>query len=92
MSDKALNLVLDLRKREEDDALELLLEAQNNVASFERQIAQLKEFENIYIEEMKAKSKFQLDMSTYLAYQQFINKLETIKERQEAGLVKLQEQ
>ena len=92
MSDKALNLVLDLRKREEDDALELLLEAQNNVASFERQIAQLKEFENIYIEEMKAKSKFQLDMSTYLAYQQFIDKLETIKERQEAGLVKLQEQ
>ena len=92
MSDKALNLVLDLRKREEDDAFELLLEAQNNVASFERQIAQLKEFENIYIEEMKAKSKFQLDMSTYLAYQQFINKLETIKERQEAGLVKLQEQ
>ncbi len=92
MSDKALNLVLDLRKREEDEALELLLEAQNNVASFERQIAQLKEFENIYIEEMKAKSQFQLDMGTYLAYQQFINKLERIKERQEAGLVKLQEQ
>ncbi len=92
MSDKALNLVLDLRKREEESALELLIEAQNNVASFERQIAQLKDFEQIYIQEMQSKSQSTLGMGTYLSYQEFINKLELIKERQEAGLVKLKEQ
>jgi len=91
-SDKTLLVVLDLRQREEEKALEMLTEAHNSVVAFEQQIAQLKEFETIYVNDMVEKSKNNVDMGTYMSYQQFIAKLETIKERQEAGLVQLQEQ
>ena len=42
--DKALLLVLDLRKKEEDSALEMWTDAKNAVINFERQIEQLKQF------------------------------------------------
>ena len=53
--DKALLLVLDLRKKEEDSALEMWTDAKNAVINFERQIEQLKQFEKIYENEMKIK-------------------------------------
>ena len=39
--DKALLLVLDLRKKEEDAALQQWTDAQNSVHNFEKQIEQL---------------------------------------------------
>ncbi len=92
MSDKALHLVLDLRKKEENDALEMWAQARNAVASFEQQIAQLKQFEQIYLNDMQVKSQNNVDMGTYMSYQQFLSKLESIRYRQEAGLVNLKEQ
>ncbi len=92
MSDRALNLVLDLRKKEENDALEMWAQARNAVASFEQQIAQLKQFEQIYLNDMQVKSQNNVDMGTYMSYQQFLSKLESIRYRQEAGLVNLKEQ
>ena len=86
MSDRALNLVLNLRKKEEDEALELWGESKKAVASFEQQIAQM------YVDEMQAKSRNNFDMGSYMTYQQFILKLENIKERQEIGLIRLKEQ
>ena len=91
-SDKSLLLVLDLRKKDEDRALEMWSDAKNAVASFEQQIEQLKQFEKIYQNEMASKSKSGMDMNMYFTYQQFLDKLENIKVRQEAGLVQLQEQ
>ncbi|MGN1281016.1 MAG: flagellar export protein FliJ [Succinivibrio sp.] len=91
-SDKSLLLVFDLRKKEEDKALEMWTEAKNAVASFEQQIEQLKQFEKIYQNEMAGKSRNGMDMSMYFTYQQFLEKLENIKLRQEAGLVQLKEQ
>lgn len=90
--DKALLLVLDLRKKEEDKALELWTDAKNAVINFQKQIEQLVQFEGIYQRELEAKSRQALDMQAYLSYQQFIEKLSKIKLRQEAGLVQLQQQ
>ena len=92
MSDRALNLVLNLRKKEEDEALELWGESKKAVASFEQQIAQIKQFAQMYVDEMQAKSRNNFDMGSYMTYQQFILKLENIKERQEIGLIRLKEQ
>jgi|SRR5574344_1520234 flagellar protein FliJ len=91
-SDKALLLVLDLRKKDEDKALEMWTQAQNAVVSFQKQIEQLKQFEQIYIQEMNVKSNNGVSMTTFMSYQQFISKLEGIKRRQEAGLVELEAQ
>lgn len=90
--DKALLLVLDLRKKEEDSALEMWTDAKNAVINFERQIEQLKQFEKIYENEMTVKSKNGMDMNMYMSYQQFLSKLDKIKIRQEAGLIQLQNQ
>lgn len=90
--DKALLLVLDLRKKEEDSALEMWTDAKNAVINFERQIEQLKQFEKIYENEMTVKSKNGMDMNMYMSYQQFLSKLDNIKFRQEAGLIQLQNQ
>ena len=91
-SDKALLLVLDLRKKDEDKALEMWTQAQNAVVSFQKQIEQLKQFEQIYIQEMNVKSNNGVSMTTFMSYQQFNSKLEGIKRRQEAGLVELEAQ
>jgi len=88
--DKALHLVLDLRQKEEDKALEMWTDAKNSVINFQRQIEQLVQFEQIYVNEMQNKSLNGLDMMTFNSYQQFIDKLAKIKLRQEAGLVQLQ--
>ena len=66
--DKALLLVLDLRKKEEDSALEMWTDAKNAVINFERQIEQLKQFEKIYENEMTVKSKNGMDMNMYMSY------------------------
>ena len=81
--DKALLLVLDLRKKEEDSALEMWTDAKNAVINFERKI---------YENEMTVKSKNGMDMNMYMSYQQFLSKLDKIKFRQEAGLIQLQNQ
>ena len=60
--DKALLLVLDLRKKEEDKALELWTDAKNAVINFQKQIEQLVQFEGIYQRELEAKSRQALDM------------------------------
>ena len=90
--DKALHLVLDLREKEEQDALEMWANAKNQVANFQKQIEQLEQFEAIYQNEMEIKSRNAIDMNMYFSYQAFIDKLSKIKQRQELGLVQLQEQ
>ena len=81
--DKALYLVLDLREKEEQDALEMWANAKNQVANFQKQIEQLEQFEAIYQNEMEIKSRNTIDMNMYFSYQAFIDKLSKIKQRQE---------
>lgn len=91
-NDKALFLVLDLRKKDEDKALQMWADAKNAVFNFQKQIEQLIAFEHMYQQELENKSKNSLDMQTYMAYQEFMQKLENIKLRQEQGLIELQAQ
>lgn len=90
--DKALLLVLDLRKKEEDAALQQWTDAQNSVISFEKQIEQLVSFQHIYADEMEVKASSAMSMNMYFSYQQFIDKLDKIKIRQEQGLLELKAQ
>ena len=90
--DKALLLVLDLRKKEEDAALQQWTDAQNSVHNFEKQIEQLISFQKIYADEMEVKARTSMDMNMYFSYQQFIDKLDKIKIRQEEGLLQLKAQ
>lgn len=90
--DKALLLVLDLRKKEEDAALQQWTDVQNSVHNFEKQIEQLISFQKIYADEMEVKARTSMDMNMYFSYQQFIDKLDKIKIRQEEGLLQLKAQ
>ena len=72
--DKALHLVLDLREKEEQDALEMWANAKNQVANFQKQIEQLEQFEAIYQNEMEIKSRNTIDMNMYFSYQAFIQR------------------
>lgn len=91
-SDKSLLLVLDLRKKAEEDALRMWSDARKAVQSFKDQLAQLEQFAKIYEVEMQSKSKNGLDMTMYQSYVQFLDKLEKIKVRQENGLKQLEQQ
>ena len=91
-SDKSLLLVLDLRKKAEEDALRMWSDARKAVQSFKDQLAQIEQFAKIYEVEMQSKSKNGLDMTMYQSYVQFLDKLEKIKVRQENGLKQLEQQ
>ena len=91
-SDKSLLLVLDLRKKAEEEALRMWSDARKAVQSFKDQLAQLEQFAKIYEVEMQSKSKNGLDMTMYQSYVQFLDKLEKIKVRQENGLKQLEQQ
>ena len=91
-SDKSLLLVLDLRKKAEEESLRMWSDAKKAVQSFKDQLAQLEQFAKIYEVEMQSKSKNGLDMTMYQSYVQFLDKLEKIKIRQENGLKQLEQQ
>ena len=51
---------------------------------------QLRDFKSTYIQEMQTKSQSNLNMQTYLSYQTFITKLESIEEQQADIRLKLE--
>ncbi|MGN0902429.1 MAG: flagellar export protein FliJ [Succinivibrio sp.] len=91
-NDRALQTVLELRQRQEDESLRMWTDAKNAVISFEKQIEQLNQFEKIYTDEMQLKSQQGLALNMYSTYQQFIEKLDKIRTRQIAGLEQLKAQ
>ena len=48
-NDKALLLVLDLREKQEQHALEIYIQAQNKITAFKQQIAQIEQYKESYI-------------------------------------------
>ncbi|MBU3844750.1 MAG: flagellar export protein FliJ [Candidatus Anaerobiospirillum pullicola] len=89
--DRALHLVLDKRKRDEDAAFEDWVFCRNQVANFELQIKQVEEFRFNYIGEMENEGRSGLTGTKLLAYQAFIEKLDNIalKQRQELERLKM---
>lgn len=90
--DRALRLVLDQRKKAEDEALEEYVNAQKAVISYQQQLDQLRQFRAIYQGEMQEKTAQGMDMNVFTSYQNFLAKLASIEQRQELGLLRLMDQ
>lgn len=81
--DRALLKVLELRKKQEDDACSKWAESERQLKIFSEQLQKLSSFRDLYIEEMNTRStKANYDMQQYLAYQGFIERLDQTYERQ----------
>ena len=90
--DRALHLVLDQHKKEEDEALEQYGQAHQAVISFRKQLEQLRQFRAMYLSELQQKTQSGMDMNVFSSYQNFLTKLESIEKRQELGLLRLEDQ
>lgn len=84
--DRGLKLVLDQRKKAEDQAQKAWAQGVQAVSVCEAQLQKLASFKQVYLNEMAQKSAGVTNMTSYLAYQEFIAKLERIAERQEKVL------
>ncbi|MBO6258534.1 MAG: flagellar export protein FliJ [Succinivibrio sp.] len=89
--DRALRLVLDMRKKEEKAALEEYIQSNQAILSFENQLKQLREFRNIYNQELADRTQNGMSMTVFLSYENFLGKLELVEQRQEKTLQKLRE-
>ena len=67
--DRALQKVLELRKKQEDDALAKWAESERQLKIFADQLQKLSSFRDLYIAEMQNSTSSTLDMQKYLAYQ-----------------------
>ena len=85
-NDKALLLVLDLREKQEQNALEIYIQAQNKITAFKQQIAQIEQYKESYINEMQQRGMTGFSAQILLSYQDFLDKLDDIKKRQEQQL------
>ncbi len=82
-NDRALLKVLDLRKSEEEQALEFYQHALGAVANHEEGIKKIIEFRENYISDMSKKgATSNFDALQYAAYQSFIEKLYKIEKKQ----------
>lgn len=82
-NDRALLKVLDLRKSEEEQALEIYQNALVAVANHEEGIKKIIEFRENYISDMSQKgATSNFDALQYAAYQSFIEKLYKIEKKQ----------
>lgn len=80
---KALQLVLDLRKREEETALEIYSIAMQQLAFFRDQIEKLKEYRMEYVHELEERGRKEgFRAGTYISFQGFLKKLDDIIARQ----------
>lgn len=89
--DRALQLVLDLRKKEEDKAQELFARALSEIARYERQLEQLRQFAAQYARQLESQGRAGVSAQALLAYQDFINKLDAIEARQQQELEQLRQ-
>lgn len=87
--DRALHLVRDKRKKDEEHSLEDWVFCRNQVANYERQIAQVEDFRRSYIDEMEMQGRNGLTGTKLLAYQAFIEKLDNIAIKQKNELERL---
>lgn len=92
MSDKALILVLDQHKKHEQQAVQELAQAQQQLVAFRQQFANLQNYRNQYVKQMHEKGASGLYADSYSYYQKFIVKLEEAMLQQQAALPKVMHQ
>lgn len=88
-ADLALHLVLDLRRKEEEEAQKIFVQALNETARCERQLQQLKDFKAQYAQQMEHSGRQGFTAVQFNVYQDFINKLDAIEIRQAQELEQL---
>lgn len=81
-SDRGLERVLDLRQKAEDAARAKWSGALAAVSACENQIQKLEDFKGVYLKEMAQKSALTLSMNQYLAYEDFIGRLDDAVKKQ----------
>ncbi|MFO6421865.1 flagellar export protein FliJ [Motilimonas sp. KMU-193] len=92
MSDKALILVLEQHKKHEQQAVQELAQAQQQLVAFRQQFANLQNYRNQYVKQMHEKGASGLYADSYSYYQKFIVKLEEAMLQQQAALPKVMHQ
>lgn len=92
MSDKALLLVLEQHKKHEQQAVQELAQAQQQLVAFRQQFANLQNYRNQYVKQMHEKGASGLFADSYSYYQKFIVKLEEAMLQQQATLPKVMHQ
>lgn len=90
--DRALQLVLDLRKKQEQEALEHYSAVMQKVNYFKDQIQKVREFKQNYIDELNNLGQKGFAANVYLSYQNFLDKLDNIIEKQSKELSLLEQQ
>ncbi len=80
--DRALTKVLELRKKLEDDEREKWAESLKQIEAFDAQLKRLEDFKKLYLKELAGQKGSNLSVQHYLAYQGFIDRLDTAYERQ----------
>jgi flagellar export protein FliJ len=81
-SDRGLSRVLELRQKQEDAAQAKWSDSLAAVSACEAQIRKLAEFRALYVEEMSRRTASVLSMNQYLAYEDFIGRLDDAAKRQ----------
>ena len=90
--DRALLKVLELRKKQEDEACSKWAESERQLKVFADQLQKLSSFRDLYIGELNSNStKANFGMQQYLAYQGFIERLDQTYERQSKLYANMQE-
>ena len=74
--------MLDLRQKDEDAARAKWSESLAAVSACENQIRRLEDFRAVYLKEMAQKSTLTLSMNQYLAYEDFIGRLDDAVKKQ----------
>ncbi|HAH70503.1 MAG TPA: flagellar export protein FliJ [Succinivibrionaceae bacterium] len=89
--DRALTKVLELRKKHEDDERGKWAESLKQIEAFEAQLNRLDAFKKLYLKELAGQQGKDLSVQHYLAYQGFIDRLDTTYERQQKVLEDLKQ-
>ena len=84
-------MVLDLRRKEEDQAQEQFVQALNEIRRYEQQLEQIQLFKAQYAAQYEQAGRGGFSAQQLMAYQDFINKLDGIEQRQEAELEQIRQ-
>lgn len=92
MADKALHLVLDQHKKHEQTASLEFAQAQQQLAEFRKQFANLQNYRNQYLQQMHDKGASGLYADSFGHYQKFVAKLEAAMVQQQQALPQVMNQ
>lgn len=82
ISDRTLGKLLDLRHRQEQEALKYYLSERDHLARFQEQMVLIENYRQDYIDQMHARGRAGVSTLALTSYQAFLEKLDAIIQRQ----------